>query len=355
MAVVLTNLANNVSTSNGFSTGSLSWTAGSRGIVAVSTAIASGSGDTVGHTVTGGGVTWTEVTGGVGGQVYKSRRILSVFQSDGTPTTGALTITSLTDGTYQESQWSVEEVTGQHATPFDGAQFSAVDGPTAINTADLGTIDAGDLAYFAVGFEAATDSLAVAAGSTQHILRQSGGNVRSLLIGKSTTDDTPGATWGTGSNGAGISGFIINAAAGGGGSAVTGTGAATAPVVTSSGAGAIGRVGSGSLSVVIATVAGSGTVETPFTTVTVNGVLIDENGDPVEATGITVEMWEDVTSPVGAPDQTLTAQVSDAGGNFSWQFTIGGLTGTEDVFVRYIIPASPPTQFGAGVFTPTYG
>lgn len=120
----------------------------------------------------------------------------------------------------------------------------------------------------------------------------------------------------------------------GSGEEITGSGAVTAPVVTVSGSGAVG---------------------VPLTTATVNGTLIDKNGDPVEASGITVEMWEDVTNPVGAPDQTLTNQSSDSSGNFSWEFAIGGLTGTEDVFVRYIIPADPPTQFGAGVFTPTYG
>ncbi|HEY0939378.1 MAG TPA: hypothetical protein VGE08_04700 [Steroidobacter sp.] len=91
--------------------------------------------------------------------------------------------------------------------------------------------------------------------------------------------------------------------------------------------------------------------------VTVNsGTLIDENGDPVEASGITVEMFEDVTSSFGEPDQTLTDQSSDASGNFSWEFSIGELTGTEAVFVRYteLNPGNPPARFGAGVFTPTY-
>jgi hypothetical protein len=68
------------------------------------------------------------------------------------------------------------------------------------------------LVYAAFGFEGATDSFAPATGLTQHVLRQNGGNVRSLLVGYSTTDDTPGVTWGTSGNGGAGVGFIINTA-----------------------------------------------------------------------------------------------------------------------------------------------
>ena len=91
------------------------------------------------------------------------------------------------------------------------------------------------------------------------------------------------------------------------------------------------------------------------TTLTLTGTLINGASVPVaNATNIVVELWENVSNPTGTPDQTITGQTTDASGNFSWQFDIGGLTGTEDVFAKYIILGSPPTQFGMGVFTPDY-
>lgn len=209
MAIGLANKANNVSTSNAFSTGSLSWTAGSRGVVSVASANTS---DVTGHSCTGGGVTWNEVDS----IQYGGRRGLCMFISSATPSTGALTITATVTGVYQETQWSVDELTGfDTSTPNDAGQAGSASSGTALNTPDLGTLDAGDLALFCAGFESGADSFAVAANSTQHIKRAGGGNVRSLIVGYSSTDDTPGVTWASSGNGCGIVGCIINVAAGG--------------------------------------------------------------------------------------------------------------------------------------------
>ena len=207
--LTVTNLANNVSTSNGFSTGSLTWAANSIGVVCV--ASAQNALLPASQTVTGGSETWSLVHG----QDYSGRRRVDMFVSDTTPTNGALTITLTVSGgsTYQESQWSVEQLTNvDTGTPVGTGFRTDTASGTSLNLPDLGTIDAGDVALFCAGFESGADSLAVAAGSTQHILRQGGGNVRSLIVGTSTADDTPGITWATDGNGAAMVGAIFNTA-----------------------------------------------------------------------------------------------------------------------------------------------
>jgi hypothetical protein len=141
-----------------------------------------------------------------------------MFLSDGTPATGALTITATVTGTYNETQWSADELTGFNTTtPNDAAQTATTGfgGGSALNLPDLGTIDTDDLAIFAAGFEGGASGAAVATGSTLHILRDGGVNVRSFLVGFSSTDDTPGVTWTDGDN-CGIVGAIFNVAVAGG-------------------------------------------------------------------------------------------------------------------------------------------
>ena len=208
----LTNKANNISTSNAFSTGSLSWTAGARGLLFPSSSGTGGS-TIAGHTATGGGVTWNEI----GFVVYGVRRGISILLSDGTPATGAITITAtMGSGLYEETQWSADELTNFNTTTVHDTVFTkAAASGTTMSLDDLGTIDTGDLVIAAFGFEGALDDFAPATGLTTHILRQSGSGVRSLLVGTSTTDDTPGATWTTSGNGIGGVGAIFNVAAGG--------------------------------------------------------------------------------------------------------------------------------------------
>jgi hypothetical protein len=208
--IVPTNKENNfVATTSPIVTGSLTWTAGARGIVAVASS-ATGAGSGSSHTVTGGTTTWNVV----GTVIYGSRRRITVLMSAGTPTNGTLSIApAFPETDYQESQYSVDQITGFNATtPNDTAITGSASSGTSLNLADVGTIDAGDVVYAAFGFEGATDGLAPATGLTTHILRQSGTNVRSLLIGTSTTDDTPGVTWTTSGNTIGGVAFVINIA-----------------------------------------------------------------------------------------------------------------------------------------------
>jgi len=53
-------------------------------------------------------------------------------------------------------------------------------------------------------------------GSTELGIQEGGSNVRSLIVGVSTTDDTPGTQWDS-SNSAAVIAFIVNAGGGGGG------------------------------------------------------------------------------------------------------------------------------------------
>jgi len=210
MAVVITLKDNGTPTSNGFNTASLSMAANTRAIIAVSTALDSPISFS-GHSASGGGVSWDEIHH-LG---YSGRRQLSLFLSDGVPS-GAVTITAnFSGGTYQESKYGVFEVAGiDLGDPDDGAVSAENTGsPAFLNSPDVGTIDAGDMVFMCCGYEGGADSLAVASGTTQLLLSAGGSNVRSLICGHSTTDDTPGVTWSGTGNGAGIIGINFNVGA----------------------------------------------------------------------------------------------------------------------------------------------
>lgn len=228
MAVALANKENGVKTSNGWSTASLSFTGGSRGLISVSSATSGGA--VSAHGATGGGVTWSEI----GTVAYSSRRRISWLLSDGTPS-GVITVTATATGTYQESQYSVEELTGYDSASVHGTVGTVGNGggvSSPVNLGSLGTIDAGDLVIAAFGHEDASNTLAAGSGSTQHVLRDGGGNVRALIVMTSTTDDTPGITYNAVSGSGGV-GAIFNVGAGGGGSQIkTISGLAIASVKT---------------------------------------------------------------------------------------------------------------------------
>lgn len=215
-AISLTNKENNVSTSfPTTTTGSLSWTAGARGIASVVLACPGGGTTLSGHVdVAGGSETWNEI----GFTSYGSRRGVYVFLSDSVPTNGTLSITydngPGTDcngaGTPLEIQYSIDQMTGfDTGNPDDPATTASGASGTSLNIADVGTIDTGDVVYAAFGMENANDGIAPATGSTEHVKREGGGNVRSLLVAYSTTDDTPGATWNSTGSAGGVA-FIIN-------------------------------------------------------------------------------------------------------------------------------------------------
>lgn len=211
MATVLS-VGSGSSSSNAFSTGSLSWGTGVGGLVAVVSAWDSGA--PTSHTVTGGGVTWVQMHF----RNYRSRRGISLFRStDGsgnneTPTAGALTITSVGgSSTFQEAMWDAVEIAEYDSTSaLTGGDVAFVDtGSTSLNSPDIGTITGDDITFMTSACEGGSVAFAVASGTTGITSITGGTNVRSFVTGYSTTDSTPGVTWNTTSVGAAIIALLI--------------------------------------------------------------------------------------------------------------------------------------------------
>jgi hypothetical protein len=204
----------------------VSWPAGVRGYIWVCSA-APGGQWVIAHAASGAGVTWTELVL----RWYAARRSGSLIEASGTPNGGEITLTASSNlGGYQETRWVAFAVTGVDPTTPRGTVFSTnnsadpndQDTPgdsmgTTLSTPDLGTIEAGDLAVLCAAFEGGADGFAAAASVTEDAKLTGGANVRSVLVGHSTSDDTPGVSWNTVGNGCGVVGVIFKAAAGGGG------------------------------------------------------------------------------------------------------------------------------------------
>ena len=186
-----TYIAAGTSTSNAFSTGALTAGAtGSRRVVLVAAADSGSYPTNLG--VTGGGVTFAEEDS----EQFRSRRFVAIATSDGAATTTALTITITVPNTFQECHWVVVDVPNfsSFGTP---ANLEGGGGLTAFSAPDVGTIGANDFALFVAGQENASDGLDVDANSTQVYQDLTGDNIRSIVVGYSTTDDTPGVVWTT--------------------------------------------------------------------------------------------------------------------------------------------------------------
>jgi hypothetical protein len=198
MAVALSFLNSAAANSgNGYSTASLTWTAGARGVVCVATAC---SAAVTGHSVSGGGVTWTEIAF----VTYGSIRGFSLIVSDGTPSNGTLTITVATSGSFTDSIWNASEITGFDSGqwPSTGTDNSAGDAdPSPLIAPDVGTIAAGDLVVFsfAYGQQDATGNGVTVGGSSSEVDRVEdvGGSIRSLMLATTTADDTPQCSYTT--------------------------------------------------------------------------------------------------------------------------------------------------------------
>jgi hypothetical protein len=211
MAVGVSSLAAAITTSNPAVTGSLTWTAGSRGYAAVAVSRSSGDDPGAGNVSISG---WTII----GTQVYSTRRRIYLLRSDSTPSNGTLSI-SYGGVDYQETIYGVIEATGiDGTTPNDASQVATGAG-TSLTLADVGTIDAGDLVLTAAAHEGASNGLALT-DHTSLVSLQTGTNVRALVVGWQTTDDTPTSTNNGGGNGTGMVGLVLNAAAGGGGAVI---------------------------------------------------------------------------------------------------------------------------------------
>lgn len=286
---------------NGWSTaGSHSWPGGSRGLIIVASAGTPGPAIS-GHSASGGGVNWSELPTN-GFQAFGGRRGLSVLISDGTPNSSAITVTATVTGgsTFQDARYLIVPIQGYDTGQIHDAAVRGENTGTAppLNLPDAGTILAGDLLIAAFGFEDAGDGFGPAAGLTTHTLINGGTlNVRSLLVGTSTTDDTPGATWNTTGNGCGGIAFIVNTAAGG---SVTGTFAVTEAADTMSASGTVATVGTFAVTEAVDTIAASGSAQSA-----VSGTLaLTEGADTLAASGVAATQG---TLSVTEADDTLAA------------------------------------------------
>jgi hypothetical protein len=218
MASVTLKASGSASSSPEIISGISGWTG--RGLVAVVAAASSGTSDV---TITStGSETWAAVASTA--TDYGSRRRIEWFESNVIPTNGTV-LTFTMSGSFAELMYAV-----LMANDYDDSSliqavaggFTAA-GPTSLNTGTLSTIGTDEIVVLAGGFENGGDGLAPAAGTTQIDLTDSGSDVRSLLIGTSTTDSTPGITWTTGSYSAGVAAVRISNGSdgpGGGGSVV---------------------------------------------------------------------------------------------------------------------------------------
>jgi len=222
MSVALTHKTDGTATSEPVTTASITWTSGARGYVTVAiahSAVAGMSESPTGIecTVTGGGVTWTKLIE----HGYRLRRALFIFESSGTPADGTLEIdvTALFGGsTLAEIHYSVEEATGLDGTTPSGTPVGAnvASGSTTLALASVGAIESGDVVLTAGGHEVASNAFALTSHTTLSD-RQTGSNVRALVVGYQSSDDTPNSTWSSSSGGTGMVAVLLKAASGGGG------------------------------------------------------------------------------------------------------------------------------------------
>ena len=186
-----------------YNTGSISaWTSGSYGIMAIWFDTDPGS-----TTVTGGSVTWSQLGSTYNAWSGADDVYMLVFMADGTPATGAITVTPT--NSFTTSVWYADE-----AADTDGTTDTPVttEGEATAHTSpDVGTLDTDDVAYLFV-WGSQNTTLTAQAGTTILTERDDGANsVSNTCTAYSTTDETPGV------NGAlnqyGTFAFVINNAA----------------------------------------------------------------------------------------------------------------------------------------------
>jgi hypothetical protein len=222
MAIAATSLATGTLTTNGGATSSVSPT----GVVylCLGTAMDSGPQTTAssGYTVTGCGLTWTDVT--TAEINWATRRFAAVVRGEGTATPGTITVTFTAGGggVFQSTIYAVIDVTGLDATPNDAAVSAQGTGATA-SVSGIGTPGAGDAVLSMFLHTTAANAMApgAEAGTELADFADTAGapNVRRMAVYFNSAPDgtpAPSATF-TSDDWAGIA-FILNAGAGGGGS-----------------------------------------------------------------------------------------------------------------------------------------
>lgn len=139
------------SASASFTTASVSFTAGSRAFLTLGLSCvggtAPGADDSI--EITGGGTTWTRLSE----VIFGVRRVLYVFISDATPTSGTIDVdwdNNGSDGVWEQGTYSIDEATCNTTTPT--SNFATATGVGTSGTVTIGgTVHAGDHTVFFVG------------------------------------------------------------------------------------------------------------------------------------------------------------------------------------------------------------
>lgn len=135
------------------------------------------------NSVTGGDVTWTNIGGG-----FNYTRI---YEADGVPDGTDITIEL---ASAAEALVIGFEIFGDAGAGNHDTAVTASGNGTTATCGDLGTLDASDVAVYLARSVVGGTAHSAQAGSTQLRTITNGTSVRSISVGYSTTDDTPGAT-----------------------------------------------------------------------------------------------------------------------------------------------------------------
>jgi len=216
MAVVASNLTNNVSLTDAssYNTASVSPTANNLILVTV----VSRSGDSVNTvpTISGNGLTWVQVETNSYDIVGTSRRTVTVFRSMGaSPSSGAITI-SFGGVTQTDCLWSVDQLSGTDTSGTNGSgaivQFAKAtesDGSTLVT---LSAFSSTDNATFGAFGDSSTTLMTVGTGFTQ-LGRQGSSNSVGILTQWRNNNDTSVTCTGAATDTGGIAIEIKAAAA----------------------------------------------------------------------------------------------------------------------------------------------
>lgn len=218
MALSLSALTSGSSTSNPATTASISPTAGRKWLAVITVSMSGGYATHVNDSfaISGAGLTWTQLSRVA---TWGTRRALYVFRGDGTPSSGALTLTFTPNvGLTEQLKWAIVELDGINTTTPYGTAYTNSGSSTAASVTVSETPDAGDFILFVHGQEDNnTDTLNSELDTSLIRIGDSTGARRFGISYDSAPDSTPtpGVTW-TGGCSWGAIGFVLNVGAGGG-------------------------------------------------------------------------------------------------------------------------------------------
>jgi hypothetical protein len=173
-------------------------------------------------TVSGVATTWTELAHAH--PSIANRRGLFLYRGVGpfTPGTIGMDFTTGHGATWETTFWSLTEITNPDTGDPEDAPVTTVDNNSVTSgaIADVGTVGADDIVL--AGFTHESNEAVTITGFTSLSHDANATGLRTLTVGWHATDDTPAATWASGSSYTAI-GVIVNGVSGGASAALTGT------------------------------------------------------------------------------------------------------------------------------------